>query len=87
MPLYAYKCKECGNEWEEFRTVDSRHDAKCAKCGKRGEIDFSKFGSRNVMLFTPFTYEDIDIHPIHITSKKQLKRECEKRGLIAARLL
>ncbi|RLF28924.1 MAG: hypothetical protein DRN14_03300 [Thermoplasmata archaeon] len=87
MPLYAYKCEECENEWEEFKKVDERLNTKCPKCGGKCKIDFSKFGTRNIMFFTPWTYEDLDVYPIHITSKKQLKRECEKRGLKAARLM
>ena len=86
MPLYAYRCEKCGREWEEWRKIEERLDVKC-ECGGKAVIDFRKFGKRNVMFFTPYTYEDLDVYPIHITSKKQLKEECKKRGLIAARLL
>lgn len=86
MPIYAYRCEECGREWDEYRTVEGRHSARC-ECGEKGRIDWRKFGSRNVMFFTPYTYEDIDVYPIRVTSKKQLKKLCDERGLKAARLM
>lgn len=39
-----------------------------------------------VILFKEEWYEHIDENPIFITSKKQLKQECEKRGMIAKTL-
>ena len=57
------------------------------QCDKCEPPLIGKGEGTQVMTFTPHTYEDLDVHPIHITSKRQLKRECEKRGLKAARLL
>ena len=39
-----------------------------------------------VILFKEEWYEHIDENPIFITSKKQLRQECEKRGMIAKAL-
>jgi len=60
----------------------------CEQCGWWKKI--CKCGedtSPKPMFFTPWTYEDLDVYPIHITSKRQLKEECKKRNLIAVRLL
>jgi len=38
-------------------------------------------------VFKPMVYNDICETPILIESKKHLKRECKKHGVIAARLL
>ena len=86
MPIYAYKCRKCGRRWEEWKRIEERLEVRC-ECGEKGEIDFSQFGKHTIMFFTPYIYTDIDVYPIEITSKRQLKRECEKRGLVAARLL
>lgn len=40
----------------------------------------------SVIIFKEEYYEHIDGHPIWITSKKQLREECEKRGMYAKAL-
>ena len=40
-----------------------------------------------IQIFRPMWYEDIDIQPIYIESKRQLREECKKRNLVAVRLL
>ena len=35
MPIYEYKCRSCGNLFEEFRLISERDAAtKCPLCGK-----------------------------------------------------
>ena len=34
MPTYSYKCKNCGEELDEFHKVDDRYNQKCPKCEK-----------------------------------------------------
>lgn len=41
----------------------------------------------NIDIFKPMVYRDIDINPILIESKRQLREECKKRNLVAVRLL
>ena len=37
MPIYEYKCKNCGNLFEDFRLISERDAAvKCPMCGKTG---------------------------------------------------
>ncbi len=38
MPIYEFKCKKCGNEFEKFVLSYSQiKDVKCPKCG--GEVE------------------------------------------------
>lgn len=37
MPTYVYECPECFNTFEEFHTVEERHNATC-RCGARPAI-------------------------------------------------
>ena len=55
---------------------------KCEECDK----DRTK-ETLHISIFKPMLYEDIDVQPIYITSKRQLKEECKKRNLVAVRLL
>lgn len=41
----------------------------------------------NIQIFKPMIYEDICETPLLIESKSQLRRECRKHNVIAARLL
>ena len=41
----------------------------------------------SIHVFKPMVYTDITDHPIYIESKKQLKEECKRHNVIAARLL
>lgn len=45
-----------------------------------------RYKSPAVVIFKEEWYEHIADHPIFITSKKQLREECEKRGMIAKAL-
>ena len=36
MPIYEYRCKKCGSEFEQFRRIgDNDDDLKCPKCGRK----------------------------------------------------
>lgn len=35
MPLYEYKCTECGRRFEALRSIDRRDDVACDKCGAK----------------------------------------------------
>jgi putative FmdB family regulatory protein len=32
MPIYDYRCSNCGNEYEGFRSVAQRDNCQCPKC-------------------------------------------------------
>jgi len=35
MPLYEYKCEDCGHEFEELVSFARADDVACEKCGSR----------------------------------------------------
>ena len=55
---------------------------------KMVEVTSTKTGKTSpaVILFKEEWYEHIDENPIFIRSKKQLRAECDKRGMIAKTL-
>ncbi len=78
MPLYEYKCKECGHRFDEL--LEKMEDKMpCEECGSDAVIQFSSIA---VHIWEPKVFEHIDTKPMLIESKKQLKKECEKRGLV-----
>jgi putative FmdB family regulatory protein len=37
MPMYEYRCEECGNRYEELRRMsEADQDLSCPKCGSSG---------------------------------------------------
>ena len=80
MPNYDYTCKECEVQWESFHMVDERHDENC-ECGLQA---FLMVGAvRDHIVFREGFYEHLDVGPIHVSSKQQLKDECNKRELFS----
>ncbi len=52
MPAYDYKCKSCGNIFEEFRTIEKRNDlSQCPECGSN-KVEMS-FGNNAVNIGDP----------------------------------
>lgn len=47
MPIYEYRCTECGEEFEKFvRSMMSEVEVTCPKCGsQKAEKKISLFGS------------------------------------------
>jgi putative FmdB family regulatory protein len=37
MPTYAYRCRKCGNEFEEFHGIRDNKPRKCPKCKGRAD--------------------------------------------------
>jgi hypothetical protein len=54
----------------------------CEKCREE-----KAYQGPTIQTFKPMVYTDICETPILITSKRQLKEECKKHNVIAARLL
>lgn len=76
MPLYDFRCKTCGLVWEDLIAADAP-DPSC-QCGGLSERLISL---PTPILFREGWYNDIDTEPMYISSKKQLRDECRKRGL------
>jgi putative FmdB family regulatory protein len=41
MPLYEYRCRKCGNRFEEIQNFSDPRQAPCPKCSGEGERLFS----------------------------------------------
>ena len=41
MPIYEYKCKQCGHVFEELRSITDGDSATCPKCGHTAKKIFS----------------------------------------------
>lgn len=82
MPNYDYTCSSCLNEWTENVMIAQRNRVKCS-CGEKATLQIRAPG---VSAFKPMWFRDIDVKPMFISSKRELKDECDKRGLIATRL-
>lgn len=85
MPTYDFECTKCGKRWEQVLPMAQRNNSKRCECGGGGKRIYS-LGSR-VEVFKPMWYDDLAETPIYIDSKRQLREECKRRNLIAARLL
>jgi len=42
MPFYEYKCKDCGEEFEEFQGIFDEPLEICTKCGGEAQLLISK---------------------------------------------
>ena len=82
MPVYDYRCGNCGAEWNHYKTIADRKTCYC-KCGAIGNIVPS---TPSVVLFKPRWHPHITSKPLYIESKKQLKEECRKHGMTSVYL-
>jgi len=68
-------------------TTDLTEGGSCRQCVEssrsvKTDLDVGKYNP-----FTPYTYDDICEHPIHVTSKRQLRRLEKKYNVKTARLM
>ncbi len=76
MPIFDFKCPKCETIEEHFCKFDAVIKCKC------GEEMKKQFSTPHVYhSFREGYFENIDINPLYISSKKQLRHECEKRGV------
>ena len=48
MPLYEYRCEECGAQFEKLVGASNRDDVECAECGaERTQRQVSTFAARS----------------------------------------
>ena len=40
MPIYVFKCKNCGNKFEQSRSINDESEVLCPKCGNPSEKIF-----------------------------------------------
>ena len=87
MPLYDYKCPECGYTQEEFIHSISKVDETVVEC------DMCRSASKRMLntgvkmqiptgaFFEPYMEEDLGPVPVRINSVDHLQEECRNRGL------
>jgi len=80
--LYDYKCLNCGEVFDDFRSVEQRHTTICPRCKKVAVLLFHPVA--NVQKpFDPYVDENIaeDGNPVLIESREQKKRLLKQNGL------
>lgn len=54
MPIYEYRCQECGEVTEALVPMGAKADVTCCRCGsKKVERKFSTFGTGGASAGTP----------------------------------
>jgi putative FmdB family regulatory protein len=79
MPLYDYMCDGCGPQTDVVMKIAEMEKKECPFCGQPFTVVLG--GVKNP--FRPFVHDNIDLHDVEITSKKQWKKELDKRNLIS----
>ncbi|KKN19307.1 hypothetical protein LCGC14_0947060 [marine sediment metagenome] len=74
MPLYLYKCDDCGVEMEEFSTISKRaKTVPCSECGKPSPRSYvSSMSSKTQQTDTDRVSIAMGVHPSQI--KEAMKR-------------
>lgn len=82
MPMFDYRCNQCGKQIEEF--VKCYNDDVVCECGAKMQklLGPGKFTFKAGDFFEP--YVDTDIHPegkpIKIENREQFFSQCRKHG-------
>jgi hypothetical protein len=79
MPIYNYECS-CGKSKELVARVSERVERLPCECGEWMQ---QIIVSPQIEVFPSGYWEDIDVNPVYISSKRQLVEECTKRGVYA----
>ena len=77
IPIYDFKCGKCNNVFESIEK-NNREVIRCRFCNGFAWRIFT--GTRFVP-FKSYWEKNLGDEPIFIKSKKQLRKECNKRGL------
>jgi putative FmdB family regulatory protein len=90
MPVYEYRCDNCGALFEEVRHVDARNLVCCPVCGSMPPHVMQWFTTpRNIMPDMP-EYYDRGMgtgergQGVHIRGRSHRREEMRKRGLVEA---
>ena len=85
MPIYQYTCPKCHIDGVSFIEV-FKHLSEfdrvetCPQCQTQMNLQIPRAQATHVF---KADFWDIDLKPVYIESKSQLKEECRKRDLIA----
>lgn len=80
MPLYAFKCTACHQEFDAISTIEGSTAVRCTICSGPTTVLIT---GTNYHAFPSGWWRDIAPDPIHISSRQQLKEECEKHDCYA----
>lgn len=82
MPIYDFKCSECGKEQEIFRNMADEQETtitECIYCGGEAHRVWTSVGGPE--LFTPYYTEALSTGPpVYVADKKQEKAIEKKTG-------
>lgn len=77
VPSYDFKCLDCEHEFNRIVKIADREYVHCPCGSKVKQI----LRTQEPIMFRAGWYEHIDLNPVYIGSKRQLRGECDKRGL------
>ncbi len=85
MPIYCYTCPSCLMDgaiiYEIYKPLSKFAELElCPNCESQMSLTIPRAQATHIF---KADYWDIDVNPVWIESKKQLKEECQKRDLIA----
>ncbi len=78
MPIYDYRCRECGHVEEQVKHVDDVTD-ECEKCAATSDRIFS--AQYYINPDVDFVTDNITGENVRVTSRKQLDRLMKDHGL------
>lgn len=84
MPIYVVQCNKCEKQFEQFSSIDKRHEILC-ECGGDTKLLIPRSYGKD--WFRAHINEDFDGTPIHVESRGQYKELCKKHGVQARCLL
>lgn len=74
MPIYEYRCNECGYEFEEYRGMADRYNVNCPDCKRAVHIRMSVFvEGRPSHTFTTYGHDGQIIGQRQTTERTSLK--------------
>jgi putative FmdB family regulatory protein len=77
VPLYEYKCKKCGWQFELYKAISERDNVEC--CGQKAKRLISK--SQGKPVIKGYFSENLNAH---ITGPKQRERIMKEKGVTCA---
>lgn len=81
MPLYCFKCWECGAKRDVFKPMAKAPTRLlCKSCKGRMSLDYSRLGVQT-NAFKPYIEENFTSEPIYVDSPAQRDALCERFGV------
>ncbi len=81
MPMYTQQCLKCGEIFDDFRPLSRYKDNPRCKISTCDNETKRLINGGAAHTWKPRWFEHIDVEPIFIETKEQLKKECKKRNV------